>query len=62
LEVTPALFQRIAYVTPLAWVIDGYKDIIVRGLGVEAVLTAVAVLLAYTLGLFALAVWRFRFD
>jgi ABC-2 type transport system permease protein len=62
LEFTPAIFQRIAYVTPLAWVIDGYKDIIVRGLGVEAVLAAVAVLLAYTIGLFALAVWRFRFD
>ncbi|MEW5987902.1 MAG: ABC transporter permease [Chloroflexota bacterium] len=62
LEVTPAAFQRIAMFTPLAWVIDGYKDILVRGLGLEAVTTAAAVLLAYAAGLFGLAVWRFRLD
>ena len=62
LEMTPEAFQRVAYLTPLAWVMDGYKDILVRGLGLEAVRTAVAVLLAYAAGLFALAVWRFRFN
>ena len=62
LEFTPETFQTIAYLTPIAWVLDGYKDVIVRGLGVESVMTAVAILLAYALVLFALAVWRFRVE
>jgi ABC-2 type transport system permease protein len=62
LEFTPQSFQRIAYLTPLAWVIDGYKDILVRGQGVEALGTAVLILLGYAVLLLALAVWRFRVD
>lgn len=60
LEFTPESFQRIAYLTPVAWVMEGFQDIIVRGLGVQAVLTAVAILLLYALALFALAAWRFN--
>jgi ABC-2 type transport system permease protein len=62
LEFTPESFQRIAYLTPLAWVMDGYKDILVRGQGVEALGTAVLILLGYTVLLLALAVWRFHTD
>jgi len=62
LEFTPESFQRIAYLTPLAWVIDGYKDILVRGQGVEALGSAVLILLLYAGLLLALAVWRFRVD
>jgi ABC-2 type transport system permease protein len=62
LEFTPESFQRIAYLTPLAWVMDGYKDILVRGQGVEALTTAILILLAYAAILLALAVWRFRVD
>ncbi len=60
LEFTPETFQRIAYLTPVAWVMEGFQDIIVRGLGVQAVLTSVTVLLLYTVVLFAIAAWRFR--
>jgi ABC-2 type transport system permease protein len=59
LEFTPETFQRIAYLTPVAWIMEGFQDIIVRGLGVRAVLTAVAILLLYTIALFAIAAWRF---
>lgn len=62
LEFTPETFQRVAHVTPLAWVMDGYKDILVRGQGLEAVGTAVLILLVYTGALFALAAWRFYVD
>ena len=62
LEFTPDSFQRVAYLTPLAWVMDGYKDILVRGQGLEAVGTAVLILLGYAGVLFGLAAWRFRFD
>ncbi|NCF64491.1 MAG: ABC transporter permease [Chloroflexi bacterium] len=62
LEFTPQTFQRVAYMTPLAWVLDGYKDILVRGQGLEALGTAVLILLGYAMVLLALAVWRFRVD
>ncbi|MBK9053224.1 MAG: ABC transporter permease [Chloroflexi bacterium] len=62
IEFTPASVQRIAYLTPLAWMMDGFKDIIVRGLGLESVLMAVGVLLLYALVLWLLAAWRFRLE
>jgi ABC-type transport system involved in multi-copper enzyme maturation permease subunit len=62
LEFTPETFQRVAYLTPIAWVMDGYKDILVRGQGLEALTTALLILLAYAAGLLALALWRFRID
>jgi ABC-2 type transport system permease protein len=62
LEFTPETYQRIAFLTPVAWVMDGYKDILVRGQGLEAISPALLALLAYAAILLALAVWRFRFD
>jgi len=62
LEFTPESFQRVARLTPLAWAMDGFQDIIVRGQGLAAVLPAVGALLAYTLVLMGLAVWRFRSE
>jgi len=37
LEITPEAFQKVAKFTPLSWVVEGLKDIIVRGQGVEAI-------------------------
>jgi len=62
LEFTPESFQRIAILTPVAWIVEGLKDIAVRGLGLDAALSAAAVLLAYAVACFGLAVWRFRFE
>jgi ABC-2 type transport system permease protein len=62
MEFTPQNFQRVAMLTPLAWVMDGYKDILVRGQGLEGISLALLALLLYTAVLLGLAVWRFRFD
>lgn len=62
LEFTPAAFQQVAYLTPVAWMMDGYKDILIRGQGLAEVLPALGVLVAYALLGFALAAWRFRFE
>lgn len=62
LEVTGETFQTIGHLTPTAWAMDGFKNIIVRGLGLESVLLPAGVMLAYALALFALAAWRFRFE
>jgi ABC-2 type transport system permease protein len=60
LEFTPESFQQIAHLTPLAWMVDGFKDIVVRGLGLSAILPSLYALMAFAVGLFFLAVWRFR--
>lgn len=62
LELMPADFQRFAVWTPLARVVEGFKDILVRGLGVEAVLPATGVLAAYALLCLALVSLRFRTE
>lgn len=62
LEYTGPTFQAIGHVLPSAWAMDGFENIVVRGLGLESVLQPVAIMLAYAVALFALAAWRFRFE
>ena len=62
LEVTGKAFQTVGHLTPTAWIMDGFKDIVIRGLGLGSVLPSVGILWAYAVLLFALAVWRFRFE
>jgi len=58
LDVTGETFAKIGHVSPVAWAMDGFKNISIRGLGVESVLLPVAALAGYTLVFFALAMWR----
>ena len=60
LEVTGATFQAVGHFSPVAWAMDGFKNIIVRLLGFESVLLPSVVLAGYALLFFLLAVWRFR--
>jgi ABC-2 type transport system permease protein len=62
LEFTGKTFQAIGHLLPTAWAMDGFENIVIRGLGLESVLLPVGIMLAYAVGLFALAVWRFRFE
>lgn len=62
LEFTGKAFQAIGHLLPTAWAMDGFENIVVRGLGFGSVLLPVAIMLAYAVALFALAVWRFRFE
>jgi ABC-2 type transport system permease protein len=57
LEVTGATFQAIGHVSPVAWAMDGFKNVIIRGLGLNSVLLPSAALLGYAILFFALAVW-----
>jgi ABC-type multidrug transport system permease subunit len=47
---------------PTAWAMDGFQNILLRGLGFQSVLLPVAILCGYTLVFFSLAIWRFRFE
>jgi ABC-2 type transport system permease protein len=59
LEITGKTFQMIGGVTPIAWAMEGFQNILIRGLGIDSVVLPVGVLLGYTVVLFGLAVWRF---
>ena len=58
LEVTGETFARIGHVSPVAWAMDGFKNVIIRGFGLESVLLPAAALTGYAIVFFALAVWR----
>jgi len=58
----PPFMQTLSKISPHAWALSGYQDVIVRGLGTAAVLPEVGVLLGFAVAFFGVAVWRFRFD
>jgi ABC-2 type transport system permease protein len=60
LEVSSGAFALIGKLMPSAWAMSGYQNILIRGLGLESVWMPTLMLLAYALGFFVLAVWRFR--
>jgi len=60
LETTGGAFAAIGKVLPSAWAMNGLQNILIRGLGLGSVWLSALVLLAYALGFFVLAVWRFR--
>lgn len=59
LEVTSAGFQAVGHFSPVAWSIDGFKNIIARGLGFESILVPFLFMLGYAVLFFAIAAWRF---
>ena len=60
LESSSGTYAAIGNATPSAWAMNGYQNILIRGLGLESVWMPTVVILAYALGFFLLAVWRFR--
>jgi ABC-type multidrug transport system permease subunit len=58
LEVTGETFARIGHVSPVAWAMDGFKNVVIRGFGFDSVLLPAAALAGYALVFFTLAVWR----
>jgi ABC-2 type transport system permease protein len=62
LEFTPETVQLIGHLSPVAWIMDGFKDILIRGAGFYEILLPVLVLLGFTIVCLALAVWRFKFE
>jgi ABC-2 type transport system permease protein len=62
LEFTSETFQTVGHLTPTAWAIDGFENIVVRGLGFDSVLLPAAIVLGFAVVFFAVAIWRFRFE
>jgi ABC-2 type transport system permease protein len=47
---------------PQSWAVQGLQDLMVRGLGMQAVLPEIAALLAFSLVFLLVGAWRFDFD
>jgi ABC-2 type transport system permease protein len=62
LEVAGKAFATIGHIMPTAWAMDGFQNILMRGLDLQSVLTPAAMLLGYAVAFFGLAIWRFRFE
>lgn len=62
LEVAGKTFAAIGHVMPTAWAMDGFQNVLVRGLGYQSVLMPAGILFGYALAFFGLAIWRFRFE
>ena len=62
IEITPQWMQRFAQITPTYWAMQGFHDIISRGLGLHAVLPEAGALLAFGALFLSIGVWRFRYE
>lgn len=58
----PNLLQKLSFLTPHAWALKGFQDILVRGYNVLSVLPSVSALLLFALVFYTLALLRFRFE
>jgi ABC-2 type transport system permease protein len=60
LDLFPPTMQRIAHITPHAWAIDGYAELVRRGGTTVDILPELGVLTLFAIVLFSLAAWRLR--
>ncbi len=60
--IMPSWLRMVGLVTPHAWALDAYQDLLVRGYNLLEVLPKVGVLGAFAVVFFAIGVWRFRFE
>jgi ABC-2 type transport system permease protein len=60
--IMPGFLQSIAWVTPHAWALSGYQDVIVRGLSVSDIIPETLALVGFATVFFSVALFRFRFN
>jgi ABC-2 type transport system permease protein len=62
LDTTGPTFSLIGHLTPGAWAMDGFQNLLSRGLGLASVLLPAGIMLGYALVFFGAAVWRFKAE
>lgn len=62
LEVAGPAFATVGRLTPMAWAMTGFQNLVIRGLDFSSTWLPAGVLTAFALGFFGLAVWRFKFE
>jgi ABC-type multidrug transport system permease subunit len=53
--------QFIGHLTPVAWVMDAFRDLLYYGGGIQEIALEIGVLLAAAAVLFGVGIWRFRY-
>lgn len=61
LEIVPEFMQNLGHLTPVAWAMDAFRDLIFYSGGLTAILPEVGMLLAAAAVLFGIGIWRFRY-
>ncbi len=62
IEITPEFMQTAGHISPVAWAMDGFRQIIFFGAGIMDVLPYAGVLLAFAAVCFVIGVRRFRYE
>ncbi len=62
LEITGRTFSFIGHLLPSAWAMDGFQNVVLRGLGFGSALVPAAIITGYAVLFFAVATWRFRAE
>ena len=62
LDIVPDWMKTVGRFSPMSWAMDGFQDIITRGLDVTAVLPEAAVLFAFAAVFLFIGVWRFQYE
>ena len=62
IDITPPFMQKLALATPTGWAMRALTDTVARGMGVQAVLVPVAVLLGMGAVFFAIGLSRLRLE
>ncbi|MBP7688170.1 MAG: ABC transporter permease [Thermoflexales bacterium] len=60
--VMPQFMQTLSFVSPHAWALSAYQDILVRGYGIAQILPACGALLLFAAAFFGIAVLKFKWD
>jgi ABC-2 type transport system permease protein len=60
--VMPQFMQTLGVISPHAWALNAYQDILMRGYGVIEILPECTVLLAMAVAMFGVTVWKFKWD
>jgi ABC-2 type transport system permease protein len=60
LEIFPDTMQTIAHITPHAWALDGFAELIRRGGTIADIALELVVLAGFAVVLLALGTWRLR--
>jgi ABC-2 type transport system permease protein len=62
LFIMPDIMQKIAYITPHAWALTAYQNLLVRGMDISGVLPNILALFSFGLLFIIISIWRLRFN
>jgi ABC-2 type transport system permease protein len=62
LEIVPEFMKVLGHISPVAWAMDGFHDLLFYGGTIVDVLPEVGILLAISVVLFGLGIWGFKYE